>query len=344
MLAMEDGSIDAAAVSVRQSRRRLLFLVALLVVAPMSSALAQGGCGSVCIPLEILDPEQAQLSARQIRIAVTTQSGRFDRFREGADEIPNPGGNNAIIQDTTLFLDYGVTSRFTLSLMAPFIKKIQSTNNFGDRVAEGLGDVAVFGRYEILTPKSAKGPSFSLGLGLKFPTGEIDEPGTAQPTLPPAFQNGSGAYDVLPTFSYYQSFSQYSLFGSSFVRIPMEENEKGYRFGREFELHFGVAYPFPIWKGRLELTATVDYLNAGHDKDSASILPGRLRDGTKVLNSGGEFIDLTPGLRLRVSPSLTLQVRYFIAVQEDWNGFRPLNVGQVAPDVTSQFAFSYVVK
>ncbi len=241
-------------------------------------------------------------------------------------------------------MDYGVSERFTLALLVPYVKKIQQTNRFGRRVAEGIGDVALFGRYEVVSPREAHEPSLSLGLGLKFPTGSTDEPGTDQRTLPPAFQAGSGAYDLVPTLSYFQAFKKVALFGSTFWRIPLEDNKRGYRFGEEIELHFGVAVPLPVWKGRLELIAYVDYLHSEHDEDSRGILPGRLRDGTTVLNTGGDFLDITPGLRLRLSPRLTIQTRLFVAIIEDWNGFRPANVGQVAPDLTSQFSLSYSVR
>ncbi len=74
-------------------------LAAVMLAVSAPPAAAQGGCGSVCLPLEALDPEQAQLEAKQVRVTLTSQSGRFDNFREGGDDITNPGGNEAVIQD-----------------------------------------------------------------------------------------------------------------------------------------------------------------------------------------------------------------------------------------------------
>lgn len=321
--------------------RTAFFGMVLLMLSP-ALLIAQGGCGSVCIPLDVLDPARAQLEDQQLRISLTTQSGRFDNFRAGDEDIDNPGGNQAIIEDLTLFIDYGISERWTAALMVPYIRKIQQTNRFGRRVAEGLGDVAIFGRYQLLAPQEANRPSVSVGLGLKFPTGDIDEPGTGQPRLPPAFQAGSGAHDLVPTLSYFQAFPRVALFGSSFWRIPLEDNELGYRFGDEIEAHFGAVVPLPVWKGRLEFVVSADYLHAEHDEDRRRVLPGRLRDGARVLNTGGNFLDLAPGLRLRLTPDLTVQARFFVAVVEDWNGVASRNVGQVAPDVTSQLSFFWV--
>jgi hypothetical protein len=106
----------------------------------------------------------------------------------------------------------------------PYVKKDQKTNRFNNRVADGVGDIPVFGRYEIVSPKAVlkpalflKGPSIALGMRLKFPTGDINDPGKGT-RLPPAFQTGSGAYDIIPTTSYFQYFGPHSLFGSAFAR------------------------------------------------------------------------------------------------------------------------------
>ena len=302
---------------------------------------AQGGCGSVCLPLESIDPERPQLRNQQLRIFTTTEYGRFDNFREGGESVTNPGGNEATISLTTNFFDYALFDRFTASFLVPYVHKVQKTNRFGKRVASGFGDVSLFGRFEVVAPELRNDLSLSVGLGVKFPTGSIEEPQTDQGRLPPPFQVGSGAYDLIPTVSYYQNFLKFSLFGSSFVRIPLEENKFGYRFGREYEFHFGLQYPLPFWGRRVELLGSIDTLIGEHDTDSEQMLPGRLREGTKVLNTGGRFLDLTPGVRVRLTQEFAVQGRVFLPVVERWHGLRARNVGQVSPDVTFQLSVAY---
>lgn len=321
-------------------------------------ALAQGGCGSACLPLESLGVFGSQVSDKSFRMSLTWQFAQFDNFREGDDDITNPGGNSATIHDLTLFLDYGLTETFTASLLLPYIKKRQQTNMFNVRTASGLGDVALFGRYELLAPKAPEivpgqlispqesttpGPSVAVGLGLKFPTGSIEEPGGSVPDLPPPFQNGTGAHDLIGTVNYFQSFLNYSLFGNAFVRLPLEENSRGYKFGNEYEVHFGVAYPLRRLGDKVDLTLSLDFLHGDHDRDLAGILPPRLRSGEKVLNSGGDFLDLTPGVTLNFSRNTRAQVRVFIPIYEGWNGEPSLNVGQVAPDSTWQVTLNYLI-
>jgi hypothetical protein len=177
-------------------------------------ALAQGGCGSACLPLEFLDVFGFQVSDNDIRMSLNWQDAEFHNFRVDDDDIANPGGNSAIIQDLTVFLDYGFTDRFTVSLLLPYIKKRQQTNRFNERTSKGLGDVALFDRYELLATKApiivtgqltqplentTPGASVAVGLGLKFPTGSIEEPGGGVPDLPRPFQNGTGAHDMIGT-------------------------------------------------------------------------------------------------------------------------------------------------
>ena len=138
-----------------------------------SRRLAQGGCGSVCVPLEVLDPERTHVLPGAFRVTFMTEYGEFDRFVEGDEPIANPGGNKATIHETAFFVDYGASSRATVSLLLPYIRKIQQTNRFGERIAKGLGDVTIFGRYEVLYSNLGRGPSVSVGLGLKLPTGSI---------------------------------------------------------------------------------------------------------------------------------------------------------------------------
>jgi hypothetical protein len=333
-------------------RLHLGFLSAVLIACtllPLTQiARAAGGCGSVCLPLGALDPEKTQLQGNTLRVGINYERARFNNFRESDDDIPNPGGNEAVITQASFFTDYGVTEKFTASLLVPYVNKDQETNRFKKRAAEGIGDISIFGRYEIVSPQVVskpvpylRGPSIALGLGLKFPTGDINQPSQGT-RLPPAFQTGSGAYDIIPTASYFQDFNTHSLFGSAFVRIPLEENHRGYKFGKEYELNMGGQYPLPAYRD-LSLMLSFTLLHADHDRDSEGILPPRLRDNKKVLNTGGQFIDVVPGLRWQASRKLSAQLRFAIPVHEDWNGRRSTNVGQVAPDVTYMFTLSYNV-
>jgi len=85
------------------------------MISASQPAWAAGGCGSVCLPLEALDPEKTQLRRNTLRVGTNYERARFNNFREGNDDIPNPGGNKAVITQASFFADYGVSEKFTAS-------------------------------------------------------------------------------------------------------------------------------------------------------------------------------------------------------------------------------------
>jgi len=323
----------------RQLGAALTLVLTLLGVLGGAAARA-AGCGAVCLPLEALDPQNAQVNGQQLRLSLVGQYADFDQYRQGTDSLPNPANASATIWQVTGVADYGITPRWTASLLVPYVHKHQQNKKFGDRTARGLGDVALFGRYAALTPVKLTDPSLSVGLGIKFPTGSTDQPGDAA-DLPPAMQTGSGAYDAVPTVSYFQRLGGYSLYGSALYRIPLEANDRGYRFGRELDLHFGTVVPLAATAQRVALLASLDYTHAQRDTDNHMILPAKVRDGTTVLNTGGRFLDFTPGVRVHLDRRLALQLRVSIPVYQYWNGDRSRGVGQVAQRFTTQLSLIY---
>ncbi len=325
-------------------RRRVPFswtCGALVLLLFTSRVEAAGGCGSLCLPLGAIDPEKTQLEDGRLRVSVTTEWANFNNFREGEDSVTNTGGNEAKISQTTLFVDYGLTQRWTVSALVPYVIKRQKTNKFGKRVADGIGDPSLFARYELIRPVPEGGPSVALGLGLKFPLGSISEPSSHE-RLPPAFQVGSGAFDLIPTLSYHRDLEPFALFGSVFAKIPLEENRRDYKFGREYEVNAGAEYRLPYGDHKVSLLLSLSYLYAEHDRDGGPNLPPKVRSGRKVLNTGGQFLDIVPGIRVHHG-RFASQFRLFLPIIENWNGRRSLNVGQVAPDWAVQasliFAF-----
>ncbi len=310
-------------------------------------AFAAGGCGSASLPFGAVDSVSSSREG-QFRIGSVTKYTDFNNFREGADAVTNPGGNRAIITESTLFVDVGLSKRWVVTALVPYIEKKQQTNRFGKRIANGIGDITLLGSYDAISSFSGGGEhslsaqSLILGLGLKIPTGSIDEPGEKGVSLlPPAFQVGSGAFDLVPTASYYKNVGAIALLGGVVWRIPLEKNRRGYKFGQELELNVGGEYTLRAWDNNVTLMLSASYLYAQHDTDSEFILPARVRNGTKVLNTGGKFVDLVPGMRIRLSHRIGIEATVALPIYENWNGDRARNVGQVAPDWSTQIVLVY---
>ncbi len=298
---------------------------------------AVGGCGTVCLPLELQD---THVNPHQLRLSVIGQYDKFDHYRVGTGSLANPGGAEATIAQVIATVDYGLTSRVTASLVVPYVRKGQSTRKFGKRVASGLGDLALFVRYALWVPKTVFEPTVSVGLGAQFPTGSTNQP-TGAPLLPPALQVGSGAYALVPTVSYFQRLGPVELFGNAFVTIPLDANDRGYRFGRDFQLSTGAVLPLRWWGGRMALLGSFDYAFLQHDQDAGGLLPPKLREGTQVINTGGRFLAIAPGLQVYLGGGVTLQARFEVPIYQSWNGDRAKGIGQVAQDLTTLVSFVY---
>lgn len=314
--------------------------MAVLTLAVSTPALAQGGCGSACIPLEVIDPEQADVGGGTVRFSVATEFAKFHDFKVEDRTVPNPAMAEADLGSMTFIVDYGVSDRWTVSGFVPIVRKVQRNRMLGRRVAEGLGDVAVFGRYRFTKPESST--SVVGSLGIKFPTGSVEEPGGGQPRLPQPFQAGSGAFDAVPAVNFFHKFTTFSMFGGVFARIPLEENKFDYEFGNEYEVHVGTLAPV---SSRIDLMGSLDFLHAEEDTDPMNTAPPPFHVGNTVINTGGTFLNITPGLRIVAGKRrrTVVQLRFSIPLHEDWNGDASVTAGplmqpagQVAPDLTIQ--------
>lgn len=316
-------------------------VAAAIAVLPLAApTVYAAGCGGVCLPLEALDPQNTHVNLNQLRVSVVAQYANLNHYHAGTDAIPNPGGASASIAQVTAIADYGITRRITASMLVPYVWKRQTTNKFGERIADGVGDVALFGRYALIVPHTVSEPMFSVGLGAKFPTGSTNQP-DGGPLLPPALQVGSGAYDLVPTASYFQRLNRVELFGSALLTVPLDANDIGYRFGREFQLHAGAVIPLRWWGGRVAVLDSFDYTFAQHDHTVSGVLPAKLVDGTRVINTGGRFLDMTPGLRVYLWGGLSLQARFSVPIYQYWNGDAAKGIGQVAQGLTTQVSLIY---
>ncbi len=306
-----------------------------LLAAPFANA--GGGCGSQHLPTLRTTLDGTSSSTSPFTLSLVTEFSDRDDYREGDDTVTNPGQARAIIQFTNVVLDYRPSKRWTLSLYLPYVRKVQNTRRFGEREATGLGDASVFGRYQFNDLFGISHSSLAVGLGVKFPTGDTDDPGPTN-RLPPAFQTGSDALDVLPTINFSKNYGRVTFFTGAYYRLPTESNDEGYRFGEEYNYNFGVS--FTAGK-RVSLFSHLNRVEVNRDEDPNGLAPGRVREGDVVLNTGGDFTNLTLGVDVNATKTLSFNLSVEYPLDEDWNGRRSTNVGQVAADYTVEAGVSF---
>jgi hypothetical protein len=175
--------------------------------------------------------------------------------------------------------------------------------------SNGLGDIRLSALYRFYLEENRKA---HFGLGLSLPTGSINEKDrTPRPGDPPSFnknqlpasmQLGSGTFDLLPSLTYVQQFTDWSWGAQANGVIRLEsENDNNYRLGNKFELISWIGYNLSDWLG---LNGGLSYAYTGElkgdQKDVGTSGPMGRRSVTTAFsdNYGGERIDVLFGINL----------------------------------------------
>ena len=108
--------------------------------------------------------------------------------------------------------------------MKPWVRKTQNNKKFGQRRADGLGDIAVINNISMLSFLSRD--RLAAWVGLKFATGDVEDPrGTSK--LPNPFQSGSGAEDLFVGMNYFRSLGRVQVYGRWLSRLPPARRRDG---------------------------------------------------------------------------------------------------------------------
>jgi hypothetical protein len=163
---------------------------------------------------------------------------------------------------------------------------------------KGLGDTSVVGWYR---PEPVWRWNVVLNIGVSVPTGKTEEPefrseldaGNLVSTH--RLQRGSGTFDPLFGASIVRPFRSLTVFGSVAARVPLSENGDGLRTGASSELNGGVGRE--LGTHRVNGFARVEWLHRAQDAFR----------GTSVLEGGGDWIYLTPGVAIQVGRGINVQ-------------------------------------
>jgi len=238
-------------------------------------------------------------------------------FEEGIIEPNHHRELKTINNLAQVNLMYGVTEDFGVQLVVPFFNQRihehfdglhdDDPDGFFTRAdgTDGFGDIQLRGTYNLLVTTKHL---LVGGGGIKLPTGEYtlrDSDGDInEPTLMP----GTGAWDGM-----FSGFYQYQIFPhqlDAFVSASFQlrtENSREYEFGDITLLNAGTSYQILPY---LNLSGQINARIQPHDKFL----------GGKVDSTGGEWVNLTPGIRLQPSPTTQLyafgQIPVFQRVNE----------------------------
>lgn len=292
-----------------------LFLAA---VSLTLSGPARASCGSYSCPIDVAGlevPKPGAGSSRHLSLDASYQyidqnAPRAGLHRAAIGEVPNPEHNEVRTINRLLNLraDYNLDTRWGFAVLLPLITRthdhieVASGDNEHWSIS-GAGDVVAQARYAVLPRTETGAPRVLISGGVKLPTGRTgarnDEGEVADPTLQP----GSGSWDLLFGATYEQDILTVPMLTGDWARLPFfasaqyKQNNpgtNGYRFGDEAQANLGAAYA---------LLRPLDFLLQSNFRV-------RMRDyngdtGEDTAFTGGNFLYMSPGLRVKLSPSLS---------------------------------------
>jgi hypothetical protein len=196
----------------------------------------------------------------------------------------------------------GILDWLGASVRVPFVSnsaELATSNFVGSPSASGLGDVEVHLLYALhqVWPYRAH-----LSAGVALPTGSVEAvdelpnaPGSNQ-VLPYPLQPGDGSLVVLPGATFVAENESGTVGLRAHARVPVGENDRGWKRGTVFEANIWLAYRFTDW---VSGSARVNYRKTGniegHDPDVDPF-------GTPMAHpelQGGTRMELPIGINIR---------------------------------------------
>jgi hypothetical protein len=238
-------------------------------------------------------------------------------FEEGAIEPQHHREFKTLNELAQLDVSYGVTKRFTITANVPFLndRKHEHIDGCHDGVCDpenftnqdgtsGFGDITLMAKYALWhTTKHL----FVAGAGVKFATGDYkllnSEGAINEPTIMP----GTGSTDAIISGLYNFSLipGQISLFAGASHRFTTE-NSLDYEFGDRTFIDGGVSYQL---NEKINLVTQINTQISQRDEFL----------GMEVPNTGSTFINITPGVVLTASESLSLYTHVQVPIYQRVN-------------------------
>lgn len=282
--------------------RTIVGFASLLLLTTGAVGSMQASCGSATCPLN----NQKSLRAGWIHVMLTRESINQDRIYVGSSPsfvgaLPNDHDEvQTVNRRTALSLQYGISDGIALTAELPFVHRTHTHIDEG-RIesfdVSGLGDLIVGGQFSLLsTPEEESGPSLSVQISAKLPTGVTDATGTDGEIAEVTIQPGTGSLDGIAGVTYRQSLLRAPTLSGEIGVVPLTagvsyqvsgKGTNGYRMGSMLLLNLGLEYRL-LDHLTLLLQANGmfrDFADAGSTGESAQ-------------NTGGTWIFISPGLRL----------------------------------------------
>lgn len=302
-------------------------------------------CGSSSCPIDVsalenfgrftLDLSYQSIDQDQPRIG--TSKAHVGEIASDHDEI------QTINHLATLQLTYMQSPSLQLALTAPFVSRSHRHLDTESQEIErwrfgAFGDAVVQARKRLFIGESTAHPSLWLTAGVKLPTGTTHESSNngedAEVTITP----GTGSTDGMVGLTYQSGFLRdtalmgplgHSTLIPYFVALNVRVNGRGrddYRRGHELQLNAGSEYPlrpslYLLGQINVRATSKDDVGNTDEERDL----------------TGGRYVFVSPGLRVRLGRGLSAYGYVQIPVYQYVNGLQLTAKANYVAGVRQQF-------
>jgi hypothetical protein len=278
----------------------IIFLTTIFVLisfSPSSYLLAQGCCTAGSNTFGGLERGIAATGSISLGIGFI-QNNLKTTYNED-EQIVDPLKREASVSSFNLDLEIGLTDKLSLLIIGGYIVKNRETSirsNINNDVeivtfkGNGISDITVLAKYEIITPSILSSFGLTFGGGMKLPVGSFTQENDGS-RLAIDLQPGTGSADALLWGNIYKGFQHlnFSLMANALYRYA-GFNSDNYRFGDELIFLLNGEYYF------------TEYLTFG--------LSGRGRFADEDF-WGGRFLPSTGGKYYDILPSLTYHQKDF---------------------------------
>jgi hypothetical protein len=236
--------------------------------------------------------ERGVIPGNNLSAALSFQHNILSSTYQGKESIDDPLNRKSTVSDFYLEFEYGLAEKVSILLAGGFTNKSRTTAFFDNELqttreitftGQGLSDIVILGKYELISPNIVSPFSLNVGGGAKLPTGAYQQENDGT-RISIDLQPGTGATDLLLWAHGGYSLPEISLaFNINSIYKYSGTNLDNYRYGDEFIFSLSGAY------------AIADFLAVNLQ------FKGRISDrdfwNTRYLPStGGTYFDLTPSL------------------------------------------------
>ena len=228
---------------------------------------------------------------------------------EGSDSVVDDTDRKRTAQSIFFETRYALSQRLSVSALLNFTGHIREVgiSGSGSVTTSGIGDSMLALQYTPLHQSDKKGVEFTIGGGVKAPTGRsnVTLTGVAAEDMQP----GTGSWDTVGwAFGSKDLYKGLKLFGGASFRIN-GKNSRDYQFGKELIAALGLRLQT---KGALDYSLYTRYRWADSDQRFAGDVP----------NTGGNWLYLVPTVTIKAGKNYGFKTEVELPVYRKLNGFR----------------------